>query len=226
MLEQPEFVINLHGIGRPSRAYELGEEKYWLSELEFENLLDFIVDCQSSSTRIRLTFDDGNMSDYSIVAPRLRTRAIGATFFILAGKIGKKGYLSDIHIQQLSNEGFEIGSHGLNHVAWTRLRAAELRREVEELRAILETITGSSLHSLSIPFGAYNRNVIRELKQLDFRNVFSSDGGARLTTAIPTPRLTIKKGLDTTSLCNTLRIATGLSGRLATETRLRLKQFR
>jgi peptidoglycan/xylan/chitin deacetylase (PgdA/CDA1 family) len=188
--------------------------------MDFESILNFVID---SPKRIHLTFDDGNTSDYLIAAPRLRTLGLDATFFVLAGRIGEEGYLCESHIQQLSNEGFEIGSHGLNHIAWIHLGLNELRRELEKSKAILEAITGRTIYSVSIPFGAYNRNVIRELKRQGFRNIFSSDGSMRLTTAVPTPRFTVKKGFDIPSLSKALRKATGLTSRVTTEMRVRLK---
>ena len=41
----------------------------------------------------RVTFDDGHLSDYTIVFPLLKSRNINATFFINTSNIGKPGFL-------------------------------------------------------------------------------------------------------------------------------------
>ena len=161
------FIINFHGVGKPPRAYELGEEPYWVDRVYFENILDFVAQ-HPFSTGVRLTFDDGNSSDYAIAAPELRRRGLSGSFFVLAGKLGREGYLSSVQVRELSAEGFEIGSHGLNHVVWTNASNAELAREINDSKAILEDITGRSVQSAAVPFGLYDRHVLRELSRHDY----------------------------------------------------------
>ncbi len=65
-----------------------------------------------------LTFDDGNKSDYTYVAPLLKRYGFGATFFITEG-LGflnnKDHYLTWEEIRELHAEGFEIGNHTRYH---------------------------------------------------------------------------------------------------------------
>jgi peptidoglycan/xylan/chitin deacetylase (PgdA/CDA1 family) len=216
------FIINFHGVGKPPRAYELGEEPYWVDRVYFENILDFVAQ-HPFSTGVRLTFDDGNSSDYAIAAPELRRRGLSGSFFVLAGKLGREGYLSSVQVRELSAEGFEIGSHGLNHVVWTNASNAELAREINDSKAILEDITGRSVQSAAVPFGLYDRRVLRELSRHDYHNVFSSDGGPRLTTTLPTPRYSLQRGVDLASLASLIEKSSSTFGRIRTEARLLTK---
>src|SRR5579872_2025502 len=154
------FIINFHGIGEPSRAYEQqGEEAYWLDSENFARILDFIAETPSRAN-LRITFDDGNLSDHSIAAHQLSERGLTAGFFVLVGKIGREGYLTKTLVRELSNSGFEIGSHGFDHVAWTQTDDVKLAREIGESKKIIEDLIGKAVHSASIPFGRYNRHVL------------------------------------------------------------------
>lgn len=65
-----------------------------------------------------LTFDDGNKSDYTYVAPLLKHYGFGATFFITEG-LGflnnKDHYVTWEEVRALHEEGFEIGNHTQHH---------------------------------------------------------------------------------------------------------------
>jgi peptidoglycan/xylan/chitin deacetylase (PgdA/CDA1 family) len=216
------FVINFHGVGNPSRAYEPDEEPYWIDRVHFKNILDF-VEQHPSRAELRLTFDDGNSSDYAIVAPELKRRGLGARFFVLAGKLGRKGYLSKAEVRDLSAQGFEIGSQGIDHVHWTDASYAALVREIKDSKAILEDVTGCSVRSAAVPFGLYDRRVLRELSRHGYQNVFSSDGGPRLIAMLPTPRYSVQRSVPLTSLASLIEASTSFSRRALTELRVLAK---
>lgn len=65
-----------------------------------------------------LTFDDGNKSDYTYVAPLLKRYGFGATFFITEGLNflkSKAHYVTWEEIRMLHEAGFEIGNHTRHH---------------------------------------------------------------------------------------------------------------
>ncbi|QPF86546.1 polysaccharide deacetylase family protein [Bradyrhizobium genosp. L] len=194
-MTQRKFILNLHGVGTASRAYEPGEQPYWLSQQELDGVLD-LVRAKAGGAAIAVTVDDGNSSDYDILAPALRERGISATFFVLAAKLGERGYLTEWQVRALANEGFGIGSHGLDHVDWSRADDTCLARELKESKTILEAVTDRPVIAAAAPFGRYDRRVLRALAKAGYRRVFSSDGGPRLTAAWPTPRLSLQSGVD------------------------------
>ena|ERR1700722_11297903 len=214
------FIINFHGIGKPSRAYEPpGEEAYWIDFPSFSGILDFVAE-NPLRARLQLTFDDGNLSDHSVAAHELRERRLTAAFFVLGAKIGHKGYLSKTQIHELSAEGFEIGSHGLDHISWTQTSDFNLAREIGDSKKLIEDLIGKVVQSASIPFGRYDRRVLRELTRHGYRNIFSSDGGPRLTSALPTPRYTLRRDADPLSLAEQIKSRSGLIRRARTEARM------
>jgi peptidoglycan/xylan/chitin deacetylase (PgdA/CDA1 family) len=65
-----------------------------------------------------LTFDDGNKSDVTFVAPLLQEYGFKATFFITEGLNfleNKEHYMTWEEVRKLHEEGFEIGNHTRHH---------------------------------------------------------------------------------------------------------------
>lgn len=220
-MRNQSFFINLHGIGEAPRPYERGEKPYWLRRDELERVLD-LVQAKSSSADIALTVDDGNSSDYEVLAPTLRERGMMATFFVLAGKLDQPGYLRRSQVRELAVDGFEIGSHGLHHVDWAGSGDGALAREVGDSKQIIEAVTGCPVTAASAPFGQYDRRVLRALANFGYRRVFSSDGGPRLTVAWPTPRRTLRTGVDIEALGRQID-GHSMHHRLRSELRLQVK---
>ena len=67
-------VVNIHGVGVPTRALDPGEDMAWVSVAQLEMVLDAAIDRPD----VRLTFDDGNASDVEIALPRLIERGRSA----------------------------------------------------------------------------------------------------------------------------------------------------
>ena len=65
-----------------------------------------------------LTFDDGNKSDATYVAPLLKSYGFGGTFFITEGLnflTNKNRYVTWEEVKALHEAGFEIGNHTRHH---------------------------------------------------------------------------------------------------------------
>ena len=83
-----------------------------------------------------LTFDDGNKSDISFVAPTLKDYGFGASFYITEGlgyeaDPNKERYVSWEDVRQLHELGFEVGNHTGSHPNMTKLSADEIRSNLE-----------------------------------------------------------------------------------------------
>ncbi len=57
-----------------------------------------------------ITFDDGSETDLLIAAPILREFGFGATFYAVAGFVGRPGYLSAEQLRDLLAAGFEVAA--------------------------------------------------------------------------------------------------------------------
>ncbi|MET4637665.1 polysaccharide deacetylase family protein [Mycetocola sp. 2940] len=165
--------VNLcfHGIGTSVREREEGESRYWVSENTFLRILDVVA----GNPRVRLSFDDGNRSDVDIALPALRDRGLHAAFFALAGRLEDEASLSAGDLRDLRAAGMTIGSHGWTHVPWRGLDEAAARRELVDARAILAEASGGAIDDAALPLGRYDRQLLRRLAAIGYRNVYTSD---------------------------------------------------
>jgi len=193
------FQIGLifHGIGTPTRDMGPGEAPYWISKEQFACTLDQICDLPNPD-QVRISFDDGNLSDLKIALPLLLERGLRADFFVLTGRIGCSGSLDVGDIQALQAAGMEIGSHGIDHLRWSNLEPDVLRAELQVSRRVLEGICGKPVQSAAIPFGAYNSAALRALRAAGYISVYSSDGWRMDPTAFLRPRCSVTRNMGST----------------------------
>jgi peptidoglycan/xylan/chitin deacetylase (PgdA/CDA1 family) len=205
--------VIFHGIGTPSRTLEPGEAPYWISKDHFASVLDLICTLPDPS-RVRISFDDGNLSDLDIGLPLLRERDLLADFFVLTGRIGKPGSLDAKDILALQAAGMTIGSHGINHLKWSNLDPKVLTAEVTESRHVLEALCAKPVLSAAIPFGAYNAAVLHALRYAGYTSVYSSDGGAMNAQAFLRPRSSVTAGTTLLQTADILAAKLGLRRRV------------
>ncbi len=169
----PQLHITFHGIGNPHRPLEPGESTVWCSEVQLVSILDEF----GGHPDIRITADDGNVSDLTILAPELAKRGLCGDFFILAGRIGDEGFLSEGNIRDLVAMGMRVGSHGWAHIPWRHLSEVASTREFWDARRRIEDVAGLAVVNAACPFGAYDRRTLNELEIAAYSRVYTSDGG-------------------------------------------------
>lgn len=165
--------LTMHGIGTPIRELDPDEGDVWVTVDQFEEVLDAVV----SRPQVRITFDDGNASDLEIALPHLMKRGLTAQFFVAVGLLGQPGRLDRDGVRELVRAGMPIGSHGSAHCDWRRLAPGQERKELVEAPQMLEELTGSPVSEVSIPFGSYDRHVLRRLRAAGVSRAYTSDGG-------------------------------------------------
>jgi peptidoglycan/xylan/chitin deacetylase (PgdA/CDA1 family) len=163
-------------------AVERGEGPLFVAPELFESHLDTIVRAGVETLTVAdaaarlaagllpergvtITFDDGLRSVYEHAAPLLRERGFPATVFCVAGKLGGESdwppadgprlpLMSAQQVAALASDGFEIGSHGMNHVPLADAPPEVLHRELVESRAALERTAGVPVRSFASPYGS------------------------------------------------------------------------
>jgi peptidoglycan/xylan/chitin deacetylase (PgdA/CDA1 family) len=186
----PMSCINLtfHGIGEPHRPISQGERDVWVSDRQFESILDAVAGRRD----VTITFDDGNISDVRRALPALRERGLRGTFFIVAGKLGDDGFVDEDDVRALVAADMTIGCHGHAHRGWRRLPDAELERELLESKRRLEGVADRPVTQAACPFGLYDRRVLHRLKTYGYERVFTSDRGMARSDAWLQPRNTVR----------------------------------
>lgn len=168
-------VVNLtvHGVGPTDRVLDDGEARTWVTVEQFEQILDAVA----GRSDVRITFDDGNASDVEIALPRLLERGLRAEFFVLAGLLGEPGRLDHDGVRELVRSGMRIGSHGWAHRDWRRITGDQIPQEFSDAHQVLSELSGQPVTRVAVPFGSYDRQVLRQLRRAGVRRVYTSDGG-------------------------------------------------
>ncbi|MGA7928916.1 MAG: polysaccharide deacetylase family protein [Candidatus Sulfotelmatobacter sp.] len=134
---------------------------------------------------VAITFDDGSETDLICAAPVLRQLGFGATFYITAGWLGQRGYLSPGQLRELSALGFEIGCHSMTHAYLTDLDEHGLQREIAEAKSHLEQVIGRPVEHFSCPGGRFDQRVAQVAGQAGYRTVATSQIRANSKSTAP-----------------------------------------
>ncbi len=118
---------------------------------------------------VSFTFDDGWLSAYNMLIPRLDKKGWKSTNFIITTYPDKPGYQSDYilskHIKALQDRCHEIASHTLTHPDLTTLSTAAWTAEITDP---LTTLAGWNVKTpgFASPYGAYSPEILAALNKL------------------------------------------------------------
>lgn len=128
-----------------------------------------------------ITFDDGFASVVREAVPLLADRGLTATVFCVAGHLGRtndwstqpartprRALATSGELAALAAEGFEIGSHGTEHVPLHSASKDVLERELLESKELIGGAVGQPVTSLAYPYGVEPQPIGRELVKRSF----------------------------------------------------------
>lgn len=125
-----------------------------------------IVDNAASSVPkklVVLTFDDGNISDLTTVAPILKEHGFGATFYITSGWVGKPGRLNWKQVKELHNQGFDIGNHSTSHPNMLHISENDIREQIISFDDACAEHGIPKATSFAYPGGHHDRRMVKAL---------------------------------------------------------------
>ena len=152
------------------------EYSYVIDSASFKNHLDLYVRLRQVNTVWpELTFDDGHISNLELAVPILQSRNLTARFFITVGWTGtKSGFMGWPELRSLHEAGQSIGAHGWTHTLLTHLNDQDLAAELSNSRLTLEDKLGTSITTMSLPGGRYDRRVLAACERAGFTQVYTS----------------------------------------------------
>lgn len=158
------------------RAEQFRSQLARLREKGFSGLsvTEALTSSDTAPPGVALTFDDGSETDLITAAPALKEFGFNATFYIVPGFLGQRGYLRDTQLRELSAQGFEIGCHSMTHTFLSDLGRQHLRVEIVEARDRLEQVIGRSINHFSCPGGRWDRRVARMAEDAGYHSVATS----------------------------------------------------
>jgi peptidoglycan/xylan/chitin deacetylase (PgdA/CDA1 family) len=124
----------------------------------------------------RITFDDGEQSQYRNAAPLLEEHGISATYFVTPGLVGTEPkFLGWAELKELRAQGHSVQSHGHSHRFLTACSGEELAHEIGGSRQMLEDKLGAVVEEISVPGGRWDKRVIEACASAGYKRVFVSD---------------------------------------------------
>lgn len=127
---------------------------------------------------ILITFDDGYEDFYTHAVPLLVKHSIKATIFIPSDRISTRNYMTWPQVLEIAqNPAITIASHTRHHVNLNETIIDQLDNEITQSRLILERHLGRAIDFFAYPYGAFNAEVIKEVKKAGYKLAFSTLGG-------------------------------------------------
>lgn len=159
---------------------------------------------------VAITFDDGYLDNFQFAAPSLAKYGLPATFFVVADFMGSKTtawwdhsrgqkseWMNWSQVRELSQMGFEIGSHTMTHCDMGVTEPETAWRELCLSREVLEQQLGEKIDLFAYPYGGAhqmseeNRALV---EKAGYRCCLSACGG--LVPPSPDPYRLDRLGVD------------------------------
>ena len=133
---------------------------------------------------IMITFDDGYEDIFQNAFPVCQNYGFRAIVFQLADYIGINNdwdinfyknnhlHLSKDQLLKLVEAGWEIGSHGCHHQAYSGLKYSEIYADMAVSKEKLENLIGKEVHSFTAPFNMMVPTIYQIAEELAYKYIF------------------------------------------------------
>ncbi|TAE29645.1 MAG: polysaccharide deacetylase family protein [Cytophagales bacterium] len=125
---------------------------------------------------VMLTFDDGDLTQYTNALPIMDKYGFKASFYIMTVAIGRRGkqhYMDKTQLKDLSDKGHVIAAHTWDHQNVKKLVTPEdWKTQLEEPKAKLEEITGKPVRHFAYPFGLWKEESLPEVAKRGYATAY------------------------------------------------------
>lgn len=159
-----------------------------------------------------ITFDDGYKDNYTEAVPALKAAGVPATFFVATGFMGtERTFPHDIELAErygvavssiegrfpkltwddlraMQADGFEIGSHTVEHVSLGQADAPTVERELQDSLTTLNKELGTRPRPFAFPFGKprdISEQALEMIQQAGYYAAVFAYGGSNTRGANP-----------------------------------------
>jgi peptidoglycan/xylan/chitin deacetylase (PgdA/CDA1 family) len=137
--------------------------------ISFDELAAGFNGAQLPPKPVILTFDDGYEDFYLNAYPLLTKYQMKGTEFIPTGLIGGGLFMTWGQIEEMSHSPYvTFESHSIHHYYMTKISFAAIVQEAKESKQILESHIGYTVNWFCYPYGAFNNQVVAEVKQAGY----------------------------------------------------------
>jgi peptidoglycan/xylan/chitin deacetylase (PgdA/CDA1 family) len=139
---------------------------------------------------ICVTFDDGWKDNFLNAAPIVKKLGIKATIFLVPSCIdriaddvtaegeGPREHLSRTDILEMSENGFEFGSHSMNHRLFNSIPPEEIEQEVMQSKNYIEDLLQTSCDTFAYPAGFFTPESMSLVANAGYAGAFTTTYGS------------------------------------------------
>lgn len=171
-------------LGREAGAYKLNKEQFqmhlehisYLDRVLVRTVIEAMQKPSEAGDTVTLTFDDGGISAYSIIADLLEAKGWKGHFLITTAQIGANGFLSKEQIRSLDARGHIIGTHSCTHPS--RFNECSWEQQVHEWKVSVQTLSdvlGKKVTTASVPGDTYNLQLAKAAAHAGIQYLFTSE---------------------------------------------------
>lgn len=122
---------------------------------------------------VLITFDDGHNSVYEKAFPILKQHGFTGNLFLIANLINTKNYLTESQVNEMTYQGFDIGSHTLNHKNINSLEKLHDAMELVKSKNKIEKIFGQKINFFAYPYGFFDKKAEEDAKSAGYLGSFT-----------------------------------------------------
>ena len=115
-----------------------------------------------------ITFDDGNLDIYQNAFPIMHELGFVGTTYIVANRLQSKYFVNVEQIQEMADDGWEIGSHSMTHTDLTTDYSIA-NFEMRQSMLTLEDATGEPVSSFAYPYGKTDEFITNKVSEYGYQ---------------------------------------------------------
>ncbi|MEI7653283.1 MAG: polysaccharide deacetylase family protein [bacterium] len=155
-----------------------GVQTYFIKEIPSLLKGDLVLATKSAV----LTFDDGYRDFYTDAFPVLKKYQMKGTIFLISSFLGRNDFLTLEQVTEMLDSGLiEVGSHTLHHANLKKANLSYATDEIVQSKANLEKLFGISVESFAYPYGAFDDQAVRLVKEASYSAAVSTVSGVHHT---------------------------------------------
>ncbi len=185
-----KVILIYHAVGNGPWAISSNAFKkqiQWLAKnCDIVPLTKLVADnAKKEKTQVAITFDDGYACLYDIVLPILQAENAVATVYINTGWISEndqlrmasnpnlghypgEDFLTWNEVEILDRAGWEIGSHGVNHLDLTRQAVSIVQEELRNSKLQIENKLQKKCEHFAYTWGRHNAHLEDQVNQVGY----------------------------------------------------------
>ncbi len=151
------------------------EQLDWLQDNDYKACtLNDATEMATKEKVVIITFDDGDITNFTAALPQLIQRSMPAEFYITTDRIGNEVSMSADQLRKLDQAGMVVDSHGKTHKYLSDLDDDEVRLELKISKQTLEKILGKKINTIALPGGRGDHRTRKLAKELGYKRLCTS----------------------------------------------------